>query len=134
MSRFITYTNTLALFGLNVMLCYEQSKSTKHWDNCLSHCIQADALSRRPDHTKGEEDDELVTMLPKEQFISLIATDLRDQIQTLSSNDDFIKGIIKCLKEQSTPPLRTALSDWTLDDGIILFKNKVFVPNNKDIR
>jgi hypothetical protein len=38
MSRFVTYTNTLALFGLNVMLCYEQSKSTKHWDNCLSHC------------------------------------------------------------------------------------------------
>jgi hypothetical protein len=73
-------------------------------------------------------------MLPKEQFISLIATDLRDQIQTLSSNDDFIKGIIKCLKERSTPLLRTALSDWTLDDGIILFKDKVFVPNNKDIR
>jgi hypothetical protein len=73
-------------------------------------------------------------MLPKEQFISLIATDLRDQIQTLSSSDDFIKGIIKCLKERSTPPLRTALSNWTLDDGIILFKNKVFVPNNKDIR
>jgi hypothetical protein len=96
--------------------------------------IQADALSRRPDHTKGEEDDELVTMLPKEQFISLIATDLRDQIQTLSSNNDFIKGRIKCLKERSTPPLRTALSNWTLDDGIILFKNKVFVPNNKDIR
>jgi hypothetical protein len=96
--------------------------------------IQADALSRRPDHTKGEEDDELVTMLPKEQFISLITTDLRDQIQTLSSNNDFIKGIIKCLKERSTPPLRTALSDWTLDDGIILFKNKVFVPNNRDIR
>jgi hypothetical protein len=39
MSRFITYTNTLALFGLNVMLHYEQLKSTKHWDNCLSHCI-----------------------------------------------------------------------------------------------
>jgi hypothetical protein len=96
--------------------------------------IQADALSRHPDHTKGEEDDELVTMLPKEQFISLIATDLRDQIQTLSSNNDFIKGIIKCLKERSTLPLRTALSDWTLDDGIILFKTKVFVPNNKDIR
>jgi hypothetical protein len=38
MSRFITYTNTLALFGLNVMLHYEQLKSTKHWDNCLSHC------------------------------------------------------------------------------------------------
>jgi hypothetical protein len=73
-------------------------------------------------------------MLPEEQFILLIATDLHDQIQTLSSNDDFIKGIIKCLKEQSTLPLWTALSDWTLDDGIILFKNKVFVPNNREIR
>jgi hypothetical protein len=73
-------------------------------------------------------------MLPEEQFISLITTDLRNQIQTLSSNDDFIKGIIKCLKEQSTPPLWTALSDWTLDNGIILFKNKVFVPNNREIR
>ena len=30
--------------------------------------------------------------------------------------------------------LRTALSDWTNDDSIILFKNKVFVPNNRDIR
>jgi hypothetical protein len=30
--------------------------------------------------------------------------------------------------------LRTALSDWIDDDGIILFKNKVFVPNDRDIR
>ena len=93
--------------------------------------IQADALSRCPDHTKGEDDDELVTMLPEEQFI---AVDLCDQIKSLSSNDEFIKGIIKCLKEQPTPPLWTALSDWTLDDGIILFKNRVYVPNNRDIR
>ena len=96
--------------------------------------IQADALSRRPDHTKGEDDDKLVTMLPEEQFISLIAVDLRDQIKSLSSNDEFIKGIIKCLKERSTPPLRTALSDWTIDNGIILFKNRVYIPNNRDIR
>ena len=73
-------------------------------------------------------------MLPEEQFILLIAVDLRDQIKSLSSNDEFIKGISKCLKERSTPPLQTALSDWTLDDGIILFKNRVFVPNNRDIR
>ena len=56
-------------------------------------------------------------MLPDEQFISLIAMDLHDQIKSLSSNDEFIKGIIKCLKERSTPPLQTALSDWTLNDG-----------------
>ena len=67
--------------------------------------IQADALSWCPDHTKGEDDDELVTMLPEEQFISLVAVDLHNQIKTLSLNDEFIQGIIKCLKEQSMPPL-----------------------------
>ena len=75
-----------------------------------------------------------VTMLPEEQFISLIATDLCDQIKNLSADDEFIKGIIKCLKERSTPPLQTALSDWTIDDRISLFKNKVFIPNNREIR
>ena len=73
-------------------------------------------------------------MLPEEQFISLIAVDLHDQIKSLSSNDEFMKGIIKCLMEQSTPPLQTTLSNWTLDDSIILFKNRVYVPNNRDIR
>ena len=53
-------------------------------------------------------------MLPEEQFISLITMDLRDQIKSLLSNDEFIKGII----ERSTPPLQTTLSDWTLDDGV----------------
>ena len=37
---------------------------------------QADALSRHPDHTQGEEDNKLVTMLPEDLFIALITTDL----------------------------------------------------------
>ena len=73
-------------------------------------------------------------MLPEDLFVSLIATDLQDHIHTLSSRDEFIQGIIKCLKDWSTPPLRTTLLDWTNNDGIILFKNKVFVPNDRDIR
>ena len=60
---------------------------------------QADALSCHPDHTQGEEDDKLITMLPEDLFIALIATDLRDQIHALSSKDKFIQGIIKCLKD-----------------------------------
>src|SRR5260370_25281693 len=39
MSNPIMYTDTLALFGLHVMLCNEQLKCPKHWDNYLSHCI-----------------------------------------------------------------------------------------------
>ena len=32
-----------------------------------------------------------------------------------------------------TLPLQTTLSDWTLDDGLILFKNKVYVPEDLDV-
>ena len=35
----VMYTHTLALFGLDVVLCHEQQESAIHWDNCLSHCI-----------------------------------------------------------------------------------------------
>ena len=34
----LSSTNTLALFGRNVMLCHKQLKSAKHWDSFLSHC------------------------------------------------------------------------------------------------
>ena len=52
---------------------------------------QADALSCCPDHAQGEEDDELITMLPEDLFVALIATDLQDQIHALSSKDELYK-------------------------------------------
>jgi hypothetical protein len=54
----LTYPTTirfvLASDDSDKELCYEQSKSTKHWDNCLSHCMASipdvlrDEIDRQP--------------------------------------------------------------------------------------
>ena len=94
--------------------------------------IQADVLSCQLDHTQGQEEDELVTMLPTDLFLNLISIDLRDRIAKLTKTNTYAATIYSCIKCKA-PLLRTALTDWTLDNSLILFKNKVYVPDNLDL-
>ena len=98
-----------------------------------SRLIQADALSCRSDHVT-EEDDETIVMLPDNMFISLIATDLRDKIASATDTDELAMKIKSCLHKQLPPPMRTALSDWSLRDNLITYKGKVYIPTDIDLR
>ena len=89
--------------------------------------IIADALSRRPDHMEKDDPEELLTMLPEKLFIRTITEDLREKTIEATKMDDFAISIKKCLQEKGIPPLRTALSDWTLDDKIILVTGLPFL-------
>ena len=60
--------------------------------------IQADTLSRQPDHTQGQEEDELVTMLPTDLFLNLISIDLRDRIAKSTKTDEYAATIYNCIK------------------------------------
>ena len=97
-----------------------------------SKLIQADALSHQSNHVM-EEDDETITMLPNELFTSLIATNLRDKITQATWDNELAKKIKDCLQKQLPPPMHTALSNWSLENNLILFKGKVYVPTNIDI-
>ena len=81
-----------------------------------------------------EEDDETVIMLPNNMFISLIVTDLRDKIITATETDELATTIKDCLPRQLLPPMHTALSDWSLTDGQITHKGKVYIPTNMELR
>ena len=96
--------------------------------------IIADTLSRRPDHMENDEPKELTTMLPNELFARTIALELRDCAISSTLADSFAQSIKTCLKEKGMPPLRTALADWTLDDEIILYKGKSYIPPDIDLR
>ncbi len=52
---------------------------------------------------------------------------------TATVNDEFAQSIKKCLTEKGIPPLHTTLSDWTLDDKLIPFKGKAYIPPNTDL-
>jgi len=80
-----------------------------------------------------DEPEELIMMLPKELFVRIIAEDLQDRTMTATVNDEFAQSIKKCLTEKAIPPLRTTLSDWTLDNELILFKGKAYIPPNTDL-
>ena len=71
-----------------------------------------------------EEDDETIIMLPDNMFVSLIVTDLRDKIIIATETDELATKIKDCLRKQSPPPLQTALSDWSLIDEQIIYKER----------
>ena len=71
-------------------------------------------------------------MLLTDLFLNLILIDLRDRITKLTKTDAYAATIFSCIKRKA-PPLRTALTDWTLDDSLILFKNRVYVPDDLDL-
>ena len=79
---------------------------------------------------ENDEPKELTTMLPNELFARTIALELQDRAISSTLADSFAQSIKTCLKEKGTPPLRTALADWTLDDEIILYKGEAYIAPN----
>lgn len=101
--------------------------------------IQADSLSRRPDHYLGKQVDEQRVMLPPQLFIdqtavTIVDEELRQRIIRAGQQDDTVVGVLKALQGASAPPLRSSLRDWKEQDGIIRYKGKVYVPDDLDLR
>ena len=72
-------------------------------------------------------------MLPKDMFISLIATDLRDKIMAATEADELTTKIKACLQKQLPLPMHTALSDWAFTDCLIAYKGKIYVPTDMEL-
>ena len=73
-------------------------------------------------------------MLPDNMFISLIAINLRDKIASTTNTDELATKIKDCLHKRLPPPMRTALSDWSLRDNLIMYRGKVYIPTDMELR
>lgn len=101
--------------------------------------IQSDALSRRPDlNPSDEEEDEAVTMLLENLFISLIDTELQEKIVASGEMDSDARDAIKLLLEEGPKEARSDLEDWTIekaeDHTLLFYKEKNYVPQNIELR
>ena len=97
--------------------------------------IQSDALSRQPDLClKEDNDNENVTLLPEQMFIRSIDTGLRDLIAWTKNQDHVIVEALEALKTRRTLPMQSALSDWRTNDDLMFYKNRCYVPDNKELR
>ena len=101
--------------------------------------MQSDALSRRPDFTPKEDtDNENITMLPNELFISLIDTELQDQILACEKLDSDAMEALKVLLEEGPTTIQNQLPDWTVErvEGkqILYYRGKNYIPKDENLR
>lgn len=96
--------------------------------------VQSDALSRRPDYKEGEDKGEVATILPDSIFIATMEIPVMNRIKTTMIEDTFAMEAVKGLKEARIPPLKSALEDWRIEDDLLFFKNRLYIPLNMNLR
>jgi hypothetical protein len=87
-----------------------------------SQMVQSDALSRRADlHPDEDNDNEDMTLLPDELFVKVIDTETHSLLVAALMKDDLVKSAVEALKTGGIPPIKSALTDWKLEDGLLFF-------------
>jgi hypothetical protein len=120
----------------------EYEFSLHHKPGCVNDT--ADALSRRPDHKEGVEDDNSNRVLLKPEFFQLKAAkrghiliegeqSLLKRIRNSTDLDPEVQSAIKTLKKAPVQLCR-GIEEWNVEDKLILFRGLVYVPNDKEIR
>ena len=71
--------------------------------------------------------------MPEGLFVRVIDTELRSQIVESMMGDDLIKDAVLALKTKGPLPIKSNLSDWKIDDGLLFFKEKCVVPPNEEL-
>uniref|UniRef100_A0A0W0FTZ2 Reverse transcriptase RNase H-like domain-containing protein n=1 Tax=Moniliophthora roreri TaxID=221103 RepID=A0A0W0FTZ2_MONRR len=84
---------------------------------------QADALSQRTNECRDDDsDNEDVVMLPEWLFVKGINLEMKTEIMEQLGPDNFHKSALEQLLHQGVPPIKSALSDWKIKDGLLFFK------------
>uniref|UniRef100_A0A0W0FUN7 Reverse transcriptase-rnase h-integrase n=1 Tax=Moniliophthora roreri TaxID=221103 RepID=A0A0W0FUN7_MONRR len=90
--------------------------------------VQSDALSRRDDHVQGEDtDNEDVILLLEHLFINVVDVELQDKLKDRLGSDDFHKMALEALMTTGLLLIKSALSDWEINDSLIRYKGRVYV-------
>jgi len=95
--------------------------------------IQSNALSCCPDHIKNDNDNDDI-ILPDSLFVGIIDTDLHYSIFEATVKDTLFTSALEALKMNGPFPITSKLEDWRLEDGLLFFKDRCFIPADKDLR
>lgn len=102
-----------------------------------------DALSRRPDHGKGENDNEDVVLLKPSLFRIqalkqghlLITGEEKSLLKKIRDAKDLDDSVVKAVEELRQSGVRKVDGhEWAEEQGLILFRGKVYVPKDIDLR
>uniref|UniRef100_A0A0W0G4W4 Pro-pol protein n=1 Tax=Moniliophthora roreri TaxID=221103 RepID=A0A0W0G4W4_MONRR len=93
--------------------------------------VQSDTLSQCEDHILNKDNDnEDIVLLPEWLFINAIDVELRDKLTEHLGTDDFHKATLEALTTTGLLPIKLALSDWEINDNLICYKGRTYVPDD----
>ncbi|TFY50672.1 hypothetical protein EVG20_g11391 [Dentipellis fragilis] len=104
-----------------------------------------DPMSRRPDHREGVEDDNTERVLLDPKFFQVRAarpaavtslgdTTLRQCIRDAKTKDTEVVNALDAILNNGPRSLVKSLQEWNLEDGLVLFRGKVYVPADQELR
>jgi hypothetical protein len=97
-----------------------------------SQMVQSDALSQRADlHPDEDNDNEDMTLLPDELFMKVIDTEMHSLLVATLMKDDLVKAAVEALKMGGIPPIKSTLTDWKLEDGLLFFLGQCYILPNE---
>ena len=124
---------SLILSGFNFILRHKPGKSM----------TKPDGLSRRPDHETGVHDNQDMTLLKPEFFAArgmtqghvLIEDSEKELLSEIRKNKALDESVAKAVEEMKRSPNRRLRSDeWTEEQGLLMFRGKVYIPKNEQLR
>ena len=105
--------------------------------------LKPDALSRRPDHGKGKDDNENITLLKPSYFKvnalrqgHILLTGLEKKLlKKIRESKEYDETVIKAVEElRNSNSKKIEGQEWEHEQGLILFRGKVYVPKNMELR
>jgi hypothetical protein len=104
-----------------------------------------DALSRQADHGSGQGDNDNLTLLAPELFrIHVLAgirlegnecnilREVRRSLQDDVQEDSVAKAARELWKDKGRGTVKS--TEWSESDGLLMFRGKIYVPNDRDLR
>ena len=100
--------------------------------------VQADVLSRQPDHMESDKEEAPETLLPEWLFISATGVSMQDnalinQIRQAGEQDKILTEALEALKTGKLPPMQSSLTDWYNYEGILFYKGKIYIPDDLEL-
>jgi hypothetical protein len=105
--------------------------------------LKPDALSRRPDHEKGDNDNDNVILLKPDYFKIqalrqghvLLTGDENGLLRRIRNSKEWDETVVKAMEElEKSGQRRMDGEEWSREQGLILFRGKVYVPKDMDLR
>ena len=97
--------------------------------------VQSNMLPQWPGLAPEEDNDNAdLTLLPDMLLVKVINTNLRNAFLDPFTKDDSMHKMVEAINRSGTPLIRSTVANWKIEEGLVFYKGRCFVPENFNIQ